>query len=219
MNIKGIIFDLDGTLADTIDDLRTAMNFMLSQKGYPTLTREGILRNINNGAREFLRGSLPEEERNNETVIDECMEIYFARYRECYADTTHLYDGMSEAVSELYKMGIKLGVFSNKQDEQVQDLIHRMFPNGEFSQIMGHLNFPHKPDPAGALYIADTFGIKPEETLFVGDSNIDMLTSVNAGMYPVGVSWGYRSVEILLEAGAKKIVYSPCEIIDICRQM
>jgi len=207
------IFDLDGTLAYTIGDLCAAMNGMLSSFGLRTITEEEALRNINFGARQFVRGCLPEEFRENETMVD----LAFAKYAECYSrgylNTTHLYPGVAEGAAFLKARGARLAVFSNKQDAQTKAICAKLFPGDTFDVVMGHNGaFPHKPSPDGALAIAIAFGCRPEEVAFVGDSDVDMKTALNAGMHPIGVSWGYRPTELLLSCGAERILTSLADI-------
>jgi phosphoglycolate phosphatase len=210
------IFDLDGTLAYTIGDLCAAMNGMLSYFGWRTITEEEALQNINFGARQFVRGCLPEEYRENETMVD----LAFAKYAECYGkgylNTTHLYPDIAEGVAYLKEKGARLAVFSNKQDAQTKALCQKLFPPATFDVVMGFNGaFPHKPAPDGALAIAIAFGCRPEEVAFVGDSDVDMKTAQNAGMHPIGVSWGYRSKELLLSCGAEKILSDLRDIQDL----
>lgn len=206
--MKAVIFDLDGTLADTVGDLSTAMNSMLAHYGYPQQDEPGILKHINNGAYEFVKGCLPEDKRSDEEVRA-AREIYSGYYAESYCDKTYAYDGMKEMCAELKRRELKLAVLSNKQDSFAKIIIEKLF-SGIFDIVMGGQpdNFPLKPDPAAAIFIAGRFNAYPRECLYVGDSDVDMKTSVKAGMNAVGVSWGYRSEEILVRAGAEHIIRS-----------
>ncbi len=209
MAFRYFIFDLDGTLAYTISDLCAAMNGMLSHFGWRTITEEEALRNINFGARQFVRGCMPEEYRENETMVDLAFAKYAACYSEGYLNTTHLYPDVAEGVGYLKGKGARLAVFSNKQDAQTKAICAKLFPEGTFDIVMGHSGaFPHKPSPDGALAIAFAFGCRPEEVAFVGDSDVDMKTALNAGMHPIGVDWGYRPKELLRECGAEEILTS-----------
>lgn len=213
--IKGFIFDLDGTLAYTIGDLRTAMNDMLAQNGLPQLDEAGILRNINRGALEFVRQSLPAQYRGDEAFVLSRYAEYDAAYSRHFEETTCLYDGIAEALSKLRRAGKRLGVLSNKQHSHTAILCEKLLPAGTFDVVMGHLDLPHKPDPTAALAIAERFGLPAEEIAFVGDSDVDMKTAHNAGMYPVGVSWGYRDRACLADAGAALIVDDPAQIVTL----
>ena len=207
MSYRYFIFDLDGTLAYTIGDLCAAMNEMLSHFGWPAITEEEALRNINFGARQFVRGCMPEEYRENETMVDLAFAQYVASYAQGYLKTTHLYPNVAEAVAYLKANGARLAVFSNKQDAQTKAICAKLFPEGTFDLALGFNGaFPHKPAPDGALAIAIAFGCRPEEVAFVGDSDVDMQTAKNAGMHPIGVNWGYRPKELLLACGAETIL-------------
>lgn len=216
--IKAIIFDLDGTLCDTMGDLMTAMNGMLSRLGYPLRTREELLRFINKGSRLFVGQSLPEGTVSdyNDPLVDRALKMYSEEYEKCYNNLTSPYDGMPEALSAL-KGSYKLGILSNKQDEFVKKIADKIF-SGVFDSVNGQRKeYPEKPDPAFVTAIAAELGALPDETVFVGDSDIDMKTAVNAGMFPLGVAWGYRDIEVLMSAGAKVICTSPLDIPDIVK--
>lgn len=218
--IKAIIFDLDGTLADTMPDLQTAMNAMLMRLGYKTRTRADLLMAINNGAREFVRKSLPQEVQGIDFIIDSAIEAYEDEYAKCYAEKSAPFDGIEALLMNLKANGIKIAVLSNKQDPFVKDIIAKLFDRKLFSYIQGQQpKLPRKPNPTAALMIAKNMGVKPSRCLFVGDSDVDMETAKNAGMRSVGVSWGYRETSILEEAGAKFIVKSPDEIIGIVESL
>lgn len=200
--IKLIIFDLDGTLADTLDDIGDAVNEMLADYSFPLMTRNDILSNINRGPRELIRLCLPEKARED-NFITEALSIYKGYYNRRYCVKTHLYDGVKEALLSLSDSGIKLAVLSNKQDEAVKLIVSELLPDIPFSFVLGQGQFPTKPCPDSVNYIMSSLKVSPSETAFVGDSNIDMQTAVNSGALPVAVTWGYRSREILAENGAK----------------
>ena len=213
---KGAIFDLDGTIAYTLEDLKTAMNLMLTDFGYPLQDLAGILAAINCGAHEFVRGCLPEEVKNDEAKVDECYKVYSIYYSEHYNDTTHLYDGILETVLEMKKRGMKLAVLSNKGDEHTKAIVYKLFPDGTFDYVFGNRpDFPTKPDPKSALFVTAEIGCTPDEILYIGDSNVDMTTALNAGFFPCGVTWGFRDRQILLDTGAKVLVDKPEEILDL----
>ena len=210
--IKAIIFDLDGTLADTMKDLGTAMNAMLRSYGYKERTRKELTSFINKGARYFVWKSLPDgltDEPESETVTA-AMKIYSENYAKCYLDKTTEYDGITEALTKLKERGIKMGVLSNKPDRFVKEIANKLFPD-IFVCAYGQTDLPVKPDPAAAFMVAKELGAAPSECAFVGDSDIDMTTAINAKMLPVGVSWGYRPEECLKEAGAKVIIRKATE--------
>ena len=212
--LKAIIFDLDGTLCDTIGDLRIAMNAMLRSFGWRERSREELLRFINRGARMFVAQSMPEG--SWQTVDDDVVTAALEKYNECYAECIGTdcrpFDGMSEALDVL-RAKYKLGVLSNKQHPFVRRIIDSTFP-GVFTSAHGdEAGRPRKPDPRSLDRLTSEIGVLPEECALVGDSDIDMLTANNAGMLPVGVLWGYRDRAVLEEAGAKLLVAEPRELI------
>lgn len=214
MRFSAAIFDLDGTLCDTIGDLQTSMNEMLRTVGLPEVSRDTVISSINNGAREFVRGCLPKEVQHDEDKLDRCLSVYRECYSRHYLETTYAYAGMPELVADLRAAGFRLGVLSNKQDVMVKKIIYKLFGDDAFDDyaVWGQAFLPHKPDPAAAYYVAGVLHVKPDETAFIGDSHIDIGTALNAGMFPVGVSWGYRPAELLVETGAKAICNTPDEL-------
>lgn len=215
--IKGIIFDLDGTLADTMGDLQTAMNSMLSYLGYSERSRTDLIQAINNGAREFVRRSLPKDVQDIDFILNSAISKYEDEYSKCYDQKTAPYDGIEAMLMNLKTAGIKLAVLSNKQDKFVKDIINKLFDKKTFTVVQGHDKLPAKPNPISTLAIAKSMGIKVSECLFIGDSDVDITTAKNAKMRSVGVCWGYRGQEILENAGATFLVKKPediCQIVE-----
>lgn len=201
------IFDLDGTLAYTIDDLRAAMNRMLRHFGWREVSAEETLQSINNGARAFVAGCMPPEYRGDGEAVDRAYAKYLECYAEGYLNTTRLYPVIPQGIAYLKEQGAKLAVFSNKQDIQTKQICEKLFPDHPFELVMGHDGrFPHKPSPEGALHIVSVFGASPDETVLIGDSDVDMRLAANAGLHPVGVAWGYRPVALLEQLGAERIL-------------
>ena len=215
----GIIFDLDGTLADTMDDLKTAMNSTLAILGYEPRTKFELLNFINNGSREFVRRSLPTAVQTENFIIDSALEIYGQEYEKCFCDKTRAFTGIYEAVQVLKNEKFKLGVLSNKPDKFVKTIVAKLFGFDAFDFVLGQSDLPHKPDPASALFVAKMIGVKPNKCIFVGDSDVDIKTAINAGMRSIGVSWGYRSVDLLTETGANYIAESPSQIIEHAKEV
>lgn len=213
--IKAVIFDLDGTLADTMPDLQTAMNNMLVRLGYKPRTRGDLIKAINNGAREFVRRSLPKDVQGVDFILQSAIDVYEDEYSKCYIEKTAPYADIEALLMDLKSMGIKISVLSNKQDSFVKDIVGKLFDKKLFYIIQGQAKMPTKPNPTSALAIAKSMGVKPSRCLFIGDSDVDMETAKNAGMRSVGVSWGYRSQEVLEEAGATFIAKSPKDICEI----
>ncbi len=204
---KYFIFDLDGTVAYTIEDLRTGMNLMLRDFGFKEMSANEILEAINHGMKEFVRGCLPHEHRQNEELLGKAIDVYYSYYNKVLTDTTKPYPDIIPALDYYKSKGIKMAVYSNKDDKNVKTICDKIFPD-YFEITLGGNNgrFEHKPCPDGALYIARLFGAEPDDVAFVGDSDVDMHTARNAGMHPIGVSWGYRPKELLLDLGAETII-------------
>ena len=218
MKFKGIIFDLDGTVADTGDDLSYAINLTLESYGFAKKSREEILKHINFGARAFLSGCLPDEIKKN-ADYDDFLDKALARYKEFYAlhylEKTRLYDGIADLVESLHQNKTKMCVLSNKQEDMTKKIVTSLLNEDYFVEILGGSErFPHKPEPDSALYMAERMEVSPCDVLYIGDSDVDMKTAVNAGMYPLGVTWGYRTESVIADAGAKKIAHSPGEILE-----
>ena len=217
--IKAIIFDLDGTVADTISAIREGVNLTMEQLGYPTHTDAEIRRFINHGARELIRQALPESVSTDPARVDEALDIYQGMYDQTYTHTNLCYDGMAEAMTKLSKTH-KLAILSNKQDRMVKGLAAQLLPAGTVQIAQGQIEgVPTKPDPTAVWEICRTLGVAPEECAFVGDSDVDMVTAINAKCIPVGVTWGYRGEDVLLAAGAKVLVHTPSELEDIFEKM
>ena len=213
--INTVIFDLDGTIADTIDALKSGMNMTMRRLGYPEKTREEIRGAINYGARRFVQNCLPADVQDDEKVLDEAFAVYEECYAKTFRETDRLYDGMGEVMSELARRGYTVAVFSNKQDFFVTELVKQLVPDGVCALARGQRpNTPAKPDRGVSLALCGELGTTPERCALVGDSHIDMRTAKNAGFLAVGVSWGYRP-EVLREEGAAHIVDRPEELLDL----
>lgn len=219
MKYTSVIFDLDGTLCDTLYDIHASLNSMLRERGYPEHSFEHTKSGINRGSRYLIAHALPEGSREDE--IDAALEHYMKIYSEHVCDATVPYEGIIPLLYDLRRAGISLAVLSNKPDELVAVLAERLF-HGMFAITIGdalvdsgHDAYPKKPSPVAPLAIAHTFGTSPENVLLVGDSDVDIQTAHNAGMTAVGVTWGYRDPEVLILAGADHIVSAPADIYKI----
>jgi phosphoglycolate phosphatase len=214
MKFKGIIFDLDGTLVNSLEDIADAMNKVLLDLNYPTHSYDIFQYFIGSGLRNTVSKALPESN-NDVEQIDICFERMVKAYSESCTLKTKPYEGIIGLLDYLVSQNIKLAVFSNKADELTKKIVEAIFPN-YFSDVVGLSNEAlKKPNPFEAVAISKKWNLKPEEILFVGDSDIDMQTAVNANMFAVGVTWGYRSQEELKNSGAKLVINSASELIDI----
>ena len=195
-----LIFDLDGTIADTIYSIRDGVNMAMDKHGFPRRDYEQIRQAIGNGARELIRLSIPENRRNDDALIDTVLRDYNVFYEATYTNIDGCYPHMSEAIHTLKDRGYIIAVLSNKQDAYVKKIIALLFPDGTVSYAEGQTERPRKPDPTVPLMIAKEFGCSPDECVFIGDSEVDVATAKNAGMKSVGCSWGYRSIDALSDA-------------------
>lgn len=215
MSIGLLMLDLDGTIADTIESIREAVNLTLLPYGHPARSYEDIRRAIGNGARNLIRRSLPPDVASDEETVLRIFREYDARYGDTYDHIDGCYEGMSEALHDLHDKGYTLAVLSNKQDLYVKRIVSLLFADGIVSLAQGQTDLPIKPDPTAPLAIAETLGFLPEETAFIGDSDVDILTAKNAHMMSIGCSWGYRSRENLEAAGAEYVIDHPSELLKI----
>lgn len=205
MKSKLIIFDLDGTLLNTIGDLAVGCDHMLSLRGLPTHTYEQYCSFVGNGILRLVERALPEELRTEEYV--KAARKDFVEYYIDHIDLKTIpYDGMAELVEELRQSGAKLAVASNKFQAGTEKLIRKFFPEVEWVEICGNREgVPLKPDTALVDLILDKAGVERKNCYMVGDSAVDILTAQNAGIHSIGVSWGFRSREELEQAGAEQI--------------
>jgi phosphoglycolate phosphatase len=160
---------------------------------------------------------MPEKEAENEERVTEVLAHYNKSYGEIYMHTTEMYPGVGETVKLLARMGVKIAVYSNKQDAYVKDLVSMYFPNGEVSVARGQTDIPVKPDPAGVRLILGELGVTADESIFVGDSGVDLKTAENSGMDFIGVAWGFCGRDALAEMGAKVIIDEPSEIMNLVK--
>ncbi len=215
MDIKAIIFDLDGTLLNTIDDLADSMNQVLKESGFPVHDVDEYLYFVGNGARILVERALPEDQRDSSS-IDKYLIRYRENYRNNWNNKTLPYAGIDIMLAKLKPLGLTLAILSNKPHNDVLKCTSYYFDETIFSSIAGQKDsVPHKPAPDGALIIAKELRLQPENCLFVGDSSVDMKTAKAAGMIAVGVSWGFRIREELLENGADYIIDSPEELLGL----
>jgi phosphoglycolate phosphatase len=214
MKFKGVIFDLDGTLVDSLQDISDAMNSVLQHYNYPTHSYEDYKNFIGSGIRSLVSKSLPLNQ-NNDTLVTNCFNLMIEVYRDNCTLKTKPYDGIIELLDNLKSRHIKLSVLSNKSDELTKHITQALFPN-YFDPVVGLSIEAHKkPNPFGVLEISKTLGIPPEELIYVGDTGIDMQTATRANMFGVGVLWGFRSKEELVSNGAKYVLSSPSDLIEI----
>lgn len=212
ISYKAVLFDLDGTLVDTIDDLADSMNSVLADMNLPTYTVAEYNFLVGDGIRVLAERVLPADRQDGATVA-RCVAGMRAAYEQRWANKSRPYDGIPELLDVLTKRGMTRVVLSNKPDDFTKKVVATLLPDWQFEQVVGvRPEGPIKPDPTGAFEIAQSLKISPDQILYLGDTNTDMKTAVAAGMYPVGVLWGFRPAEELTAAGAQTLIAHPMEL-------
>lgn len=214
---KAAIFDLDGTLLDTLGDLAGGVNAALRANGFPEHGEQAIRRFIGDGAEMLIRRALPDGVGKESDRVAACLASFEVHYGEHYADLTRPYDGIEQLLAALSKLGVPLGILSNKPHEFTVRCACSYFGDEDspFRVVFGQREgVAKKPDPAGAIEAAGLLGVEPADCLYIGDSDVDMLTAKAAGMAAIGVSWGFRSVDELRAAGALQVIESPAELLS-----
>jgi phosphoglycolate phosphatase len=214
MRYRAIIFDLDGTLLDTLADIGDAVNRVLAANGYPQHPEASFRYFVGDGARMLIRRALPEGERS-ETIIDNCLAAFIDDYALNWNIKTKPYDGIPEMLSELAKSGVKLAVLSNKPHPMVVKCVETFLKAWEFQAVLGQSDrYPKKPDPSSALAIARKMATTPADTLYLGDTRTDMQTAQAAKMFAVGAGWGFRPHAELIESGCRCLAPKPLDVVD-----
>jgi phosphoglycolate phosphatase len=216
--IKTILFDLDGTLLNTLDDLADAGNWVCAQNGWPTHPVEAYKRMVGNGIPKLVERFSPPDQRAPEQLAATLAQ-FSARYDAHKQDKTAPYAGIEELLASLRTEGVQTAVFSNKADELCPQLLAHYFGAGAFSAVRGSRpGVPTKPDPAGLLDLMRTIGADAATSLFVGDSDVDILTGHNAGLPACGVLWGFRTEEELTRAGAEHLAAAPADLLALVQR-
>lgn len=217
MSYSAIIFDLDGTLLNTIDDLANSMNIVLEQHDFPVHPVENYKYFVGNGMDNLTRKVLPLT-CTDENFIKTFLEEFQNQYSQRWHNFTKPYPGIEELLESLEARGIKMSVLSNKPDQFTQIIIDYYFGLDHFDFVYGaRVGIPKKPDPMAALEITNSSNIQPSNFLYLGDSGVDMQTANAAGMYALGATWGFRKADELIEHGAKKLINNPMEIMDLIK--
>ncbi len=214
MKIRLVIFDLDGTLLNTIGDLAASCDHVLEQHGLPRHTYEEYCRFVGNGVTRLIERAIPESMRTPETIA--ALRADFVAYYVKHIDRyTKPYEGIPELLAALAARGVKLAVATNKFQAGTEKLVREFFSDIPFEAVMGQVpDRPLKPDPQVIHQIESQVGVSADEVLYVGDSGVDMDTARAAGVFSVGATWGFRSVEELKEHGADCLAIHPGEILD-----
>lgn len=215
MKFKAVVFDLDGTLLDSLEDLADSTNQVLENHGLPTHSIDKYRYFVGNGTRELVRRALPED-RREPSAIDQMVVEMRREYAKRWDNKTRPYDGVAELLDKLVALRLKIAVLSNKPHDATEILVKKLLSRWPFDMVLGQREgIPPKPDPVGALEISDALEIPPEEFLYLGDTNVDMITANKAGMYAVGVTWGFRKAEELIRSGAKTLLDHPTELLKL----
>jgi phosphoglycolate phosphatase len=217
MKYKCVIFDLDGTLVDTIADLAAAMNKVLSTRGFPLHSPQEYMALMGWGMRRFAFLALPPSSRDDATVEAVARETE-ANYNAKPLVHSKPYPGIFELVAELKRNKIKTAVLTNKPHSTTNLVISGLFPSGSFDAVYGDRpGIPPKPDPGSTWEILVDLDVSPRDTIFMGDSEVDMATALAADCHALGVSWGFRDRSVLEKAGAQRIIDSPGELLGIIK--
>jgi len=210
-----VLFDLDGTLLDTLEDLADSMNAALRQLGFPPHPLEPYKYFVGDGVVNLVARALPEGHRD-ETTVARAVELMRSIYGEHWADKTRPYPGVPELLDALVERGVKMAVLSNKPNDSTQLCVAKLLPNWRFDAVIGQSKtIPPKPDPSGVREIVARLGVPVEQFLYLGDTNTDMQTANAAGMFPVGALWGFRPAEELREAGARVLIERPGDLLGL----
>lgn len=207
------MFDLDGTLADTLGDIMAAGNHAFTTMGQPVQTYERFRYLAGQGLERLFTDALPPEECQR---VEQYMQLFGEYYALHNMDTTSLYPGIGQVLDHIKANGLKLAILTNKPDKAAHQLQAKLMSQWEFDVVLGHRDpYPVKPDPTSALAICDQLGVASEHWMYVGDTSVDMETAKNARMFAVGVLWGFRDEPELRRSGADVIVSDARQIIDL----
>lgn len=213
MNVKAVIFDLDGTLLYTVEDLCDSVNYALQKYGYDMISVEQCTKNIGNGVANLIQLSAPQNIDDEKRVL--LLKTFKEHYKNNMKNKTVPYDGVKQMLEMLVDKGVKTAVLSNKFDEATKMLCSELLGNLIMLPVGERAGVPRKPAPDAVIEIMSRFGVDKTETVYVGDSDGDILTAKNACVYSIGVTWGYRPVNLLIEAGADAIANTPDDIVKL----
>ncbi len=215
MKYDAVIFDLDGTLTDTLGDLANSVNFALCQFGFPERTLDEVRSFVGNGVRKLIYLSVPEN--TSEDISEKCLDVFKEYYKNNSLVETKPYDGIIPMIESLKNQGIKTAVVTNKMHEAAEEIV-RIFFGGLIDVSLGQIDgVAQKPEPDGIYNVLEKLGVSKEKSVYVGDSEVDCITANNADIPCIGVTWGFRDESVLLENGADFIADTPEDIIKYCK--
>ncbi len=215
MKYKAVLFDLDGTLVDSLKDIANSMNAVLARFGYPTHHIQSYKYFVGDGTKSLVLRSLPEMHKSEE-IVSLCFNAVKEEYGKHWADNLRLYDGITELLDELQIRKLKLTILSNKYDDLTKIVVTKFLSNWNFEEIFGiRPDIPKKPNPMAAKLIAKKIDILPGEFIYLGDTDTDMKTASAAGMYAVGALWGFREAEELISSGAQVLIEHPLDLLKL----
>ncbi len=218
MSIRAILWDLDGTLLDTLQDLARCMNRVLQRWRFPAHEVDAYRRFVGDGMENLVRRALPAEVSADPAVLRPCTAAMREEYAARWHEATHPYEGIPELLESLRGRGIQMAVLSNKPHDFTCRMVDLFFPSGTFEIVLGERpGIPRKPHPGSAFEIAEKLRIPPDEFLYLGDTDTDMQTAQAAGMFAVGVLWGFRGAEELLASGAQVLIRKPSDLLQLLR--
>lgn len=209
------IFDLDGTLLDTLDDLTDSMNYILKENGFPLRTREEIRSFVGNGVRKLVERAIPSEKQGDASFIDRLYKDFSTYYNKNCMNKTDLYEGILELVDTLIANGYDCAVVSNKIDAAVKELSEKYFGSKMKAAIGEKPGIPIKPEPSMVNSAISEMNASKERAIYIGDSEVDIFTAKNAGIPSVSVLWGFRDRSFLKERGAEVFVETTKELLDV----
>lgn len=215
MNYKAVVFDLDGTLVNSLDDLADSANATLRAHSFPMHEVEAYRYFVGDGTRKLMERILPQEYAADTTFVEQFMSKYKDRYARNLLQKTKPYDGIMKMLAELQRCRVPMAVCTNKHQSAAEMIVKTLFPHGIFQEIIGDQEgLPRKPNPQKVLRIMRNFGVTGEQTAYFGDTDVDMDTARNAGTFAVGVLWGFRPKEELIAHGADLLLSHPMELFE-----
>ena len=216
MRIQAVVFDLDGTLLDSLADIANAANWVLQSHGFPTHDVQAYRYFVGDGVRHLLCRTLPQEYHDDEQLGRKVIAEFIDRYHRSWNVESRLYDGVPQMLDELVQRNLALAVLSNKPQAATSKCVEHYLSQYPFAPVLGQTEArPPKPDLTGAREVLAELGAEPADCLYVGDTAVDMQTASSAAMPSIGVTWGFRERDELEQAGADWIIDHPSELVDV----